>query len=138
MLIGINQVQQSIGDLSLHRIASTLMVCLTQINLFNNEITSNENKMSSLNLQNETVTSVNNTPQTENRIGPITNTNNNSLYYCKIQLMFTQLTNNLYEQNQDITKQNQELRLELTKQMRLMISKYISHLDKNYTTNPSS
>lgn len=79
------------------------MVRQTQINLFNNEITSNENRMSSLNLQNETVTSVNNMSQTENSIGPITNTNNNSVIGT-IQLMFTQLTNNLYEQNQDITK----------------------------------
>lgn len=93
MLIGINQVQQGIGDLSLHRIASTLMVRQTQINLFNNEITSKENRMSSLNLQNETVTSVNNTPQTENSIGPITNTNINSCDVLGIiQLMFTQLT----------------------------------------------
>lgn len=67
--------------------------------------------MSSLNLQNETVTSVNNTPQTENSIGSITNTNNNSCDVLgTIQLMFTQLTNKLYEQNQEITKQNQELR----------------------------
>lgn len=95
MLIGINQVQQGIGDLSLHRIASTLMVRQAQINLFNNEITSNENRMSSLNSQNETVTSVNNTPQTENSICPITNTNNNSCDVLgTIQLMFTQLTNN--------------------------------------------
>lgn len=66
------------------------MVCQTQINLFNNEITSNENRMSSLNLQNETVTSVNSTPQTENS----TNTNNNSCDVLgTIQLMFTQLTN---------------------------------------------
>lgn len=79
--------------------------------------------MSSLNLQNETVTSVNNTPQTENSIGPITNTKNNSCDVLgTIQLMFTQLTNKLYEQNQEITKQNQELRLELTKQMSLIIS----------------
>lgn len=69
------------------------MVHQTQINLLNNEITSNQNRMSSLNLQNETLTSVNNTPQTENSRGPITNTNNNSCDVLgTIQLMLAQLT----------------------------------------------